>query len=619
MAALAVVGCLAMPYVHDLTRTARLDVPAAALALGYVVIGIDAVRRGSPWRGLLAGLIFAIAFLVKEIAVPFARVPFGVGILIGRPIASICRVAAAALLVALVGTAWWFAMYADFTHAVYRLGTPAWTMGPLLALAVIAVGLGLAAPRIARPPEIATASRRLLARLPAGGRDRLRAIAAWALAFAWFAALVVFFDRNPEIKGLGLFRPSQYILYLQTWLPQLIVVAAFGSIGILLSLIARRSAGPAAREGIDTLLIATICTIPLVMLVITVGEPPRNYLAQIGVLTALSASGWLWALEWALTGPPSARTVAAFAGVGLVVGAIVAEALPAVPLALGLPVGAVAGLLVGLVPIGRRTATVGGQANRLSDRSLAVALAAAFLVASTVLSAHALRYGESPSGRARAAAVSAASSWIAANRPPGTKIGFGSFLGYETALDVASGYPMVQIHQSLAVVDPKASLGLRVGSGLPASDWIAVEISRREREFYVFSGAAFAKAIKASGISVYVYDTGPTTSVPALLGALTPAHGFSELASWSFPVISSDGQTSTTETHIFAVDQARVGFDQSPMYISAGALDRFVGLLTRSPVASPATAAALAGRLSAWPQPSAGAVTIARLRAIVGP
>ena len=71
-------------------------------------------QRGSPRRGLLAGLIFAIAFLVKEIALPFAPVPFLVGLLIGRPIASICRVAAAALLVALVGTAWWFAMYADF-------------------------------------------------------------------------------------------------------------------------------------------------------------------------------------------------------------------------------------------------------------------------------------------------------------------------------------------------------------------------------------------------------------------------------------------------------------------------------------------------------------------------
>ena len=184
---------------------------------------------------------------------------------------------------------------------------------------------------------------------------------------------------------------------------------------------------------------------------------------------------------------------------------------------------------------------------------------------------------------------------------------------------MASGYPMVQIHQSLAVVDPKAPLGLRVGSGLPASDWIAVEVSRREREFYVFSGAAFAKSVKASGISVYIYDTGPTTSVPALLGALTPDHGFSELASWSFPVVSSDGQTTTTQAHIFAVDQARVGFDQSPMYISAAALDRFVGLLARTPAATPATASALAGRLSAWPQPSAGAAAIARLRAIAGP
>ena len=134
----------------------------------------------------------------------------------------------------------------------------------------------------------------------------------------------------------------------------------------------------------------------------------------------------------------------------------------------------------------------------------------------------------------------------------------------------------------------------------------------------MFRGSAFAKAVTASGISIYVYDTGPTTSVPALLGALTPEHGFTELATKSFLVTTSTGVTEVTETHIFAVDPSRLDFSSSPMFISDVAMERLVGLIEQDPSTVPATAGALADRLSLWPDPAAGQGLIGRLRAIAG-
>src|SRR6266853_5307025 len=42
------------------------------------------------------------------------------------------------------------------------------------------------------------------------------------------------------------------------------------------------------------LAIGAWCGIPLVLLVIGVGEPPRNYIAEIGIVIALASCGWTW-------------------------------------------------------------------------------------------------------------------------------------------------------------------------------------------------------------------------------------------------------------------------------------------------------------------------------------
>lgn len=618
--ALAAIGYLGVPYLHDLTRTARLDVPAAALVLAYLIVGIDAVRRGSVRHGLVAGCVFASAFLTKEIALPFAPVPFFVGVLVGRPLPAIARVAATVLAVAIVGTSWWFALFASLTGDVYRLGTPAWTLVPLLAIAAVAIVVGLAAPWLATRATIVTASERFRRGLPPAIRARGRSLAGWGLGIAWFAALTIFFDRNAELKGNGLFQPGQYVLYVRTWLPQLLLVGLFATVGVVLGLIVRRRLTGPERDGFDAMLMATLCGAPLILLVIAVGEPPRNYLAQIGLLVIVAAVGWLRAIEWALSSRRSVVRSVVFVAVGATAGGIVAHAV-GLPLRIGLPVGALAGLAVGFRPTRHTPAAVAtereGPRILLPAATLGIALVAAFLLATTVLAGHALKYRESAIGIARADAVHAVSDWIAANRPPGAKIGFGSFLAYEASIDIAKGHSLVLIHQSLAVFDPVAPLGLREPTGPPIDDVIAVdEVSRREREFSVFRGNSFAQAVKASGISTYVYVTGPTTSVPTLLPALTPDHGFTELASEAFQSVASNGQRSITETHIFAVDASRLDFTGTPMYISRSAMSRLVGLFERDPATSSTTAAALADQLALWPDASAGQALFDRLRAL---
>ena len=340
---------------------------------------------------------------------------------------------------------------------------------------------------------------RAQARAPAAVVRHGRALAAWGGAVAWFLALVVFFDRNPELKGNGLFRADQYALYARTWLPTQLPLVLGAVVGAALSRPARRAATPTRREAFDALYVAMVCGLPLVLLVIAVGEPPRNYLAQIGVLAALSAAGWLW----------------------------------------------VATLVARLMSPKDPQRFTAGMTTSL--------LAASFAVATLLLASHSLDYRASARDSVLQSAVATAADWIEANVAPGSTIGFGSFLGYETAVELpARDFSMVQLHQSLAVVDPAAPLALAALRAPPIDDWIAIENSRRETEFYVFRARTFAEQVRRSGISLYVYQTGPITSVPALLGVLVPEHGFTEI----WPPIVVNAASSSPQAVIHSVNGA---------------------------------------------------------------
>jgi hypothetical protein len=175
---------------------------------------------------------------------------------------------------------------------------------------------------------------------------------------------------------------------------------------------------------------------------------------------------------------------------------------------------------------------------------------------------------------------------------------------------------MVQIHQSLAVVDPAAPLGLAAYGAPPVDDWIAIDVSRREREFYAFRASTFGAAVLKTKIAYYVYLSGPNTSVPALLGALTADHGFRLVDQASFATVSTAGVRSTTEIHVFAVDPARVNLADSSLFATPLALDRLVGLLVGDTATLPTTAAGLAERATTWPDASAATPILDRLRTL---
>ena len=114
-AAIAMVGML---YLHDQSRTARLDIPAAAFALLFVAVGIEALRRNSVRWAIGAGAVFAIGFLIKEIDLPFLPIPFFVSVLWGLSWVVIGRISAWTVLIAALGVAPWFALYASETGRV---------------------------------------------------------------------------------------------------------------------------------------------------------------------------------------------------------------------------------------------------------------------------------------------------------------------------------------------------------------------------------------------------------------------------------------------------------------------------------------------------------------------
>ena len=124
-AAIAMVGML---YLHDQSRTARLDVPAAAFALLYVAVGLEALRRNSARWAVAAGAVFALGFLIKEIGLPFLPIPFFASVLWGLSWVVIGRITAWTVLISSIGVAPWFALYASETGRAYRAETPAWTL-----------------------------------------------------------------------------------------------------------------------------------------------------------------------------------------------------------------------------------------------------------------------------------------------------------------------------------------------------------------------------------------------------------------------------------------------------------------------------------------------------------
>jgi hypothetical protein len=557
--AIAATGVLGVTYVHDLTRTARLDLPAASLALLFLVVGLDAVRRGGAGRAMLAGAVFALAFLVKEIALPLAAVPVLASIVGGRPWRALAVSAGWMLAVAAIGLSWWFVLVADLTGVVYRLGTPAWTLAPIAAGVAIVAVAGILAGRLPPARPVEDLGRRL--GLEAGGRGRV-ALAA-ALTGVWCIATLAVFAGTLEARGTALLDVVQIGRYAATWLPgALKLVAGAGAAGVLLSIAAWRAADRPARIALTELWLVTVCSLPLVHLVIGVGEPPRNYFAQIAILAALAGAGWLWFGETTLR----------------------------------------------MIRLHDRRPGLAGAAIR-------IALVALFVASSTVLAQHALTFRQMRNSAARDAALTTTIDWVRANVRQGSTVGIGSFLSYEIALGLRGTHQSALIRHVLAIGDPAAPRGVRRSNTQGTDDWIAIDVAPRNvNELQGFAAGRLTDRLRSTGVDVWIYGTEAASSAPTIVHALAGAPGIKEVAAWSWPT-----STIPIEIHVYAIDRPALAFDTDELHVSIEALERLVTMLeAEGGAAASSTAANLAEHVVVSPPSPAGEGLLERLRVLAG-
>lgn len=610
LGALAATVLIGFAYFVSLGRTLGLDLPAASLTLAYVAIGITAVRRGSVPLALAAGATFAAAFLVKEIALPFAPLPFLAGLVAGRSPGQVARLAACAMVVGLLGSSWWFMLFASETGEVYRLGTPAWTLGPLAVGAGALAILGWFAPRI------------LVGRLDAGRRATIAA--GWAATVAWLIVLTGFFAYTRLSVGQSFLGPAQVAKYVTTWSGDLWLVLAVGVVGgvgggLALAERIRRArdgrddhsaADDAWTSGVDDLLVATLCGLPLVLLVISVGELPRHYIAQTAVLMVLGAAGWLQLLDRVLRRPDRITLVLA----GLAVVGAAAVFLPVLPdppaYRLALSGLALAGLAVVLVGPLRRRLT------RLASIAPAALAFVTLAGAIAVLAATTFR-GPTIGDQSKARAVETSAAWIRANVPEGSPIAFNALLAYETADQVQGRYRIAQVSESQSVVfDASAPLGLVRRGSAPTPDWIAVDTSPNVAAlFYGYEAGPLQRELAGTGSVIWVVSTitGGKSAIP-LVPALEHAQGLRILAHWTWPYAPG-----TLETYIFGVEPADLSFGGDRLYISQAALSGLIDLLRESGEDGHAAARGLAARIVVVPDNAAGRALQSQLEALVGP
>jgi hypothetical protein len=296
-------------------------------------------------------------------------------------------------------------------------------------------------------------------------------------------------------------------------------------------------------------------------MVIAVGEPPRNYIAQVSTAIVMAAGAWIWAID---------RVIA------------------------------------------RLTRT--GARPRLARWGLAVVVGLAVCIGISAIGARAWVTRAGSAGNS-AIAVKTTVDWLHANVLDGTPIAFGSYLGYEMAYSLVADYPMYQLRHRTATVDPTMPLGFRRAGEAPADDWVAADTAPRNvNEYQAFRAAWVEDLVRRRNIGYWVYSTGVSTSAPEIQAQLTPDHGFDEVASWDF-----GSGASARHVAIYRVNLDRLGLDRSHLYISPAALHRLVVRLEQDPNASRAAAAALLPRIVVEPPSSTAEADLARLEDLASP
>lgn len=600
--AIAAVLFASLPYVFDIARTAGIDLPSIALTLGYIIFGFSVVRTGSVWRAAVLGAIFAVAFLIKETILPFAIVPFILGVLWGVRWPNIIRTAGVTLAVAAIGMSWWFVMFAGYTHLVYRADFPDWTLLPS-AIGVVVFGvIGLAAEPIARWIDARGWNAAAVRRLPA--RVRSRTFLGWSATLLWFVLLVIFFGRTPKLLGASLFDPNQLAYMLVHSLGSVRLSFAFGLGTFLLVADLIRDRQRVAQESIDVL-IATICGIPLVLLVVGVGETPRHYIAELALVLLSGTIGWYHGiLRLRERDRVTAVLFAALALLGLLIVALSTLQRISPRVVIGGLVGAVVLVLAFVVAVRwlrrrRRLAAVG-----------VLVTAMIFVVGMGVAGVRAVRIpGQAEEIRATADTI----AWIKTNIPPGGTVAVGPYLSMETSIDMPAGIKAIQVRHFLAIEDPKAPLGLR-NAAAARTDYVAVDVAPiKANQFNVYAATQMMDPLRKSNALYYIYPVSLARSSKMVLSVLTPENGFTEVG----PPRTYPGPTDTIEVHTYRIDPAKLNIPADRMYIAPDALERLLLRLEGDPPDGATAAAALVDRI-VRPADGSEDALLARLTTLAG-
>lgn len=601
-AALTAIALLSTTFFQELTRTARLDVPSAALAIGYLALGLVAVRRGSTPLAIAAGLLFGLAFLVKEIALPLAPIPILAAILHRQPWRPILRTAGWLTLSGALTVAPWFIFVADVSDRVYRLGTPGWT---LLPIGVALLGVALAGVIVGRG-EDDRAVIGLGDRLEGSRRTWLVAV----MTFAWALALTLVFMGTLKTRATGLVEIDQVVRYIELWW-QFHVTAAIGTVGLVLSIRAWRDLDGGRREAAEDLWLATICGLPLFILVVGVGEGPRNYLAQLAIGGAIAAVGWLWLFEAAIRRSATITILAVGALFGPVIGLVIGEFV-GVRFRVGMVAGLVGGLLVaGAIAAAMRAGRFGLASARIhAARAVAAVLAVSLVGASGLL---ALEMHLRQPTTTRDEAVDTVAAWARDTVEPGSTVAFGSYLGYEMALPLRNDYRVRQIRHVVVVEEIDAPDGVTRFGHPWVDDWVSIDIAPKNiNEFLAFSASLFIEQLRKAQVDYWVYSTGTTTAANTIIPALEGAIGFERVGHWSFSRVRGE----PIETYAYRLDLDRLAIDTERIHMAPDALQRMVNLVESTGATD--LARRLAPQIEAEPPSAETDGLIARLRQIAG-
>ena len=231
------------------------------------------------------------------------------------------------------------------------------------------------------------------------------------------------------------------------------------------------------------MLVASICGIPLILLVVGVGETPRHYIAELALIVLVGTIGWYHGvIRLAERDRATAVLVALLGGLAIAIVGLSAVQRLTQPVI----VAGIAGAALALV-----TLAVGLRWLRSHGRPALVGVLAATLAFVFGLGAVGVRAarlpGQADANETRATADTIA--WLKATVPPGGTVAFGPYLSMETSIDIPAGYRAIQVRHFLAIADPSAALGLRGATGTP-EDFVAVDVAPiKANQFNVYAAS----------------------------------------------------------------------------------------------------------------------------------